>query len=56
MPTACPTRIAIAGCGFWAQFQAAAWLELPGVRVATVCDRDAKKAEALARRVGAASV
>src|SRR5215208_6401679 len=56
MPSGRPTRIAIAGCGFWAQFQSAAWLELPGVRVAAVCDRDPQKAAALARRLGVTAV
>ena len=41
-------RVAVAGAGFWAGYQTAAWQELPGVRVVAVCDRDRAKAERLA--------
>ena len=41
-------RVAVAGAGFWAGYQSAAWQELPGVRVVAVCDRDRARAERLA--------
>jgi predicted dehydrogenase len=41
-------KVAVAGAGFWAGYQTAAWQELPGVRVAAVCDRDRARAEKLA--------
>jgi predicted dehydrogenase len=56
MATDRPARIAIAGCGFWARFQAAAWTELSGVEIAAVCDRDRARAAALADRLGIAAV
>jgi len=43
-------RVAILGCGFWSRFQIPAWLELPNVRCLAVCDRNAERAEATARR------
>jgi D-apiose dehydrogenase len=52
MPTPPVTRIAVLGCGFWSQYQAAAWGELPDARVVALCDVDRAKAEALARRFG----
>ena len=47
-------RVAVAGAGFWAHAQAAAWREVPGVRVVAVCDPDRTRARALADAVGAA--
>ena len=41
-------RLAICGAGFWAQFQIAAWRELPGVEIAAIYNRTRDKAEALA--------
>ncbi len=49
-------NIGIAGCGFWANYQTAGWLELPGVRVVAVCDADPAKAHALADKLGGVSV
>jgi len=46
------TRVAVLGCGFWAQFQIAAWHELPGVRVVALYNRTLSKANALATRFG----
>jgi predicted dehydrogenase len=46
------TRFALFGAGFWAGFQLAGWLELPGVRCAAIYNRTLPKAEALARRFG----
>jgi predicted dehydrogenase len=45
-------RVAVAGAGFWAGYQTAAWGEVPGVRVVAVADPDRAKAEALAARFG----
>jgi predicted dehydrogenase len=44
------TRVAIFGAGFWAQFQIAAWRELPGVEIVALANRTVGKAEALAAR------
>src|SRR5688500_16753057 len=49
-------RVAVAGAGFWAGYQTAAWQELAGVRVAAVCDRDRAKAEKLAALRGIPAV
>ena len=45
-------RVAIFGAGFWAQFQIAAWRELPGVEIVALANRTVGKAEALAARFG----
>ncbi len=41
-------RLAIFGCGFWARFQIAAWLELPGVQIVALYNRTRARAEELA--------
>ena len=41
------TRFAILGCGFWAHYQLAAWLELEGVQPVALYNRTLLKAEAL---------
>jgi len=46
------TRIGVVGCGFWSRFQVAAWGEVDGARVVSVCDQDRAKAEALAAGFG----
>jgi predicted dehydrogenase len=43
-------RFAVLGAGFWANYQLAAWHELPGARCIGVCDCDRGKAQALADR------
>lgn len=45
------TKIAIIGCGFWAHYQVAAWLEL-NVELVAVCDPDEIKAKVLAEKFG----
>jgi predicted dehydrogenase len=45
-------RVAVAGAGFWAHTQTAAWGEAPGVRVAAVADPDRDKALSLANKLG----
>ena len=45
-----PLRFATLGAGFWANYQLAAWHELPGAKCVAVCDRDRGKAQALANR------
>lgn len=45
-------RFAVVGAGFWAHYQLAAWSEAPDVRCVAVCDRDRKRAEALAAARG----
>jgi predicted dehydrogenase len=49
-------NLAILGCGFWAQYQIAAWREVGGVTIVGVCDRDRDKAEATAQRFGVPQV
>lgn len=49
-------RFALLGAGFWAQYQLAGWLELPGVRCTAIYNRTRSKAEALARRFGIPAV
>jgi predicted dehydrogenase len=44
-------QLAIAGAGFWAGYQVAAWKELPGVRCTAICDTDRDKAARLADRL-----
>jgi predicted dehydrogenase len=46
------TRVAIFGAGFWAQYQIAAWRELPGVELVALANRTVGKGEALADRFG----
>jgi predicted dehydrogenase len=48
-------RFALIGAGFWAEYQLAAWHELPGARCVAVCDIQRSKAERLAIRFGIAS-
>lgn len=43
-------RVAVAGAGFWAGYQVAAWHEVTGAKVVAVCDADRAKAEKLAAR------
>lgn len=45
-------RFAMAGAGFWANYQLAAWQEVPGVKCVAVCDPNRAKAEQLAARLG----
>ena len=49
-------RFALLGTGFWAQFQLAAWQELPGVRCVALWNRTKSRAEALASRFGVPAV
>ena len=45
-------RFAVLGCGFWSQFQIAAWRELEGVELVAVYNRTRSKAQAIAERFG----
>jgi len=47
-------KFAVLGCGFWAQYQIAAWQELPGAELIAVCDPDQEKAKATAAKFGVA--
>jgi len=40
-------RCAIIGTGFWANYQIAAWLEIPGVQIVALFNRTKNKAEAI---------
>jgi len=51
-----PLRYAVLGCGFWSQFQIAAWQEVGGVELVAVYNRTRQKAEATALRFGAGAV
>ncbi|MEK6480285.1 Gfo/Idh/MocA family oxidoreductase [Catalinimonas sp. 4WD22] len=46
-------RFAIIGCGFWAQYQIAAWKELHDAELIAVCDLDGEKAAQTAEKFGA---
>lgn len=43
-------RFAVIGCGFWSQFQIAAWKELEGVELVAVYNRTRGNAEKIAKR------
>jgi predicted dehydrogenase len=45
-------RFALFGAGFWAPYQLAGWLELPGVSCSAICDLTQSKADELAHRFG----
>ena len=47
-------RVATVGAGYFSQFHHDAWARLQGVQLVAVCDRDKNKADAFARRHGAA--
>lgn len=49
-------RVAIFGCGFWANYQLAAWRELAGVEVVALYNRTRAPAEALGERFGVHAV
>ena len=38
-------RFAVIGCGFWSQYQIAAWEEVGGVELVAVYNRSREKAE-----------
>jgi predicted dehydrogenase len=45
-------RLAVIGCGFFAQNHLKAWTEIPEVALVAVCDRDPERAEAARLRFG----
>ncbi len=45
-------RIAVAGAGYFTQFQLDGWRRIPGVEIAAISNRDESKAHALAERFG----
>lgn len=47
-------RMALIGCGFFAQNHLHAWASIPGVEIVAVCDREEGKAEAARAAFGAA--
>jgi predicted dehydrogenase len=51
-----PLRFAVLGCGFWSQYQIAAWRELEGVELVAVYNRTRAKAEKVARQFSVARV
>lgn len=48
--------LGLIGAGFWGEFQAAAWGEVPGAALTAICDRDEVRAAALARKFGSPKV
>jgi len=49
-------RVAVAGAGYFTQFQLDGWKRMPGVELAAICNRDQAKARALAERFGISRV
>jgi predicted dehydrogenase len=49
-----PLRVGLIGCGFFSANHLHAWAEMPDVEIAAVCDLDAAKVAAAARRFGIA--
>lgn len=49
-------KIGIVGCGFWAQYQAAAWHEIPEVEIISACDASLEKVKAFAAKFNIARV
>lgn len=47
-----PLRVAVAGAGYFCQFQLDGWRRIPGVELVAICNRDEAKAHALAARFG----
>ena len=47
-------RVALAGAGYFSQFQLDGWARIPGVELAGICDLELPKARALATRFGVA--
>jgi predicted dehydrogenase len=45
-------RVAVAGAGYFTQFQLDGWKRMPEVELAAICNRDQEKARALAERFG----
>ncbi len=45
-------RCAIIGTGFWANYQIAAWLEIPGVQIVALYNRTKNKAELINEKFG----
>jgi len=45
-------RVAVAGAGYFCQFQLDGWRRIPGIEIAAICNRDTAKAHALADRFG----
>jgi len=49
-------RFGVMGCGFWAPYQIAGWMEVGGVELVAVYNRTRSKAEAVAQRFGLPAV
>jgi D-apiose dehydrogenase len=49
-------RVAVAGAGYFCQFQLDGWRRIPGIEIVGICNRDRAKAQALAARFGIAGV
>lgn len=55
MTTERPLRYAVLGCGFWSQFQIAAWEEVGGVELVALYNRTKSRALAMGERFGVAA-
>lgn len=49
-------RVAVAGAGYFCQFQLDGWQRIPGIEIVAICNRDVPKAQALAARFGIPAV
>ena len=49
-------RVAVAGAGYFCQFQLDGWRRIPGIETVAICNRDVPKAQALAARFGIPAV
>ncbi len=45
-------RVAVAGAGYFCQFQLDGWRRIAGIEIVAICNRDVAKAQALAARFG----
>jgi predicted dehydrogenase len=43
-------RIGVAGCGFWANYQVAAWKEIDGVDIVAACDKNSERLAAFQKK------
>lgn len=49
-------RIAVAGCGFWAHYQVAAWKEIDGIEIVAAVDKNGERLSAFQQKFGIAQV
>ncbi|MEM1135609.1 MAG: Gfo/Idh/MocA family oxidoreductase [Bacteroidota bacterium] len=49
-------KLAVIGCGFWASYQIAAWIEVGGIEIIALCDNNIENAKKLARKYSVENV